>query len=92
MLAVFMLSGRMCSIVRCKVTSMAIVPYYQGARGELVCIAMRLTLRKGGRGGTGRSWCIYVMAITVAMLVDIVKEGVVKLFRGSIIVQNYGHR
>jgi len=90
MLAVFMLSGRMCPRVRCNVESMAIVPHDRGARGESVCIAMRLTLRSGGSGGTGRSWCRYVVASAVTMLVDIVREGEVKLFSGSIMVQNSG--
>jgi len=53
---------------------------------------MRLTLRNGGSGGTGRSWCRYVVARAAAITVDIVKEGVVKLFSGSIIVQNFGPR
>ena len=53
---------------------------------------MRLTLRNGGRGGTGRSWYRYVVASAIAMLVDIVMEGVVKLFSGSIMVQNSGQR
>ena len=92
MLNVFMLSGRICPRVRCNVISMAIVPHDQGARGESVCIAMRLTLRNGGSGWTGRLWCRYVVARAVAMLVDIVKEGVVKLFSGSIMVQNSGQR
>ena len=72
--------------------SMAIVPHDQGARGESVSIAMRLTLRKGGSGGTGRLWYRYVVASAVAMLVDTVKEWVVKLFSGSIIVKNFGQR
>jgi hypothetical protein len=92
MLAVFMLSGRMCSRVRCNVVSMATVPHDQGASGESVCITVRLTLRNGGSGGTKRLWCRYVVARAVAMLVDIVIEGVVKLFRGSNIVQNSGQR
>ncbi len=87
-----MLSKRMCPRVRCNVVSMAIVPHELGARDESVCIAMRLTLQNGGSGGTGRSWCSYVVASAVAMLVDIVREGVVKLLGGSIIVQNYGQR
>ena len=49
---------------------------------------MRLTLRNGGSDGTGRLWCRYVVARAVAMLVDIVKEGVVKPFSVSIIVQD----
>ena len=92
MLAVFMLSRRMSSKVRCDVVSMAIVPCDQGASGESVCIAMRLTLRNGGSGGTRRLWCRYVVARAVATLVDIVNEGVVKLFSGSIIAQNSGQR
>ena len=92
MLVVFMLPGRMCPRVRCNVVSMAIVPHDQGASGESVCIDMRLTLRNGGSGGTGRLWCRYVVARAVAMLVVIVKEEVVKLFSGSIIVQNSGQR
>jgi hypothetical protein len=86
MLALFMLSGRMCLRVRCKVVRMAIVPHHQRARGKLFCITMRLTLRKGGSGGTGRSWFIDVVASAVAMLVDIVELGVVKLFCGSAMV------
>ncbi len=58
--------------------SMVIVPHDQGASGESVCIAMRLILRNGGIGGTGRSWCRYEVARAVAMLVDIVRKGVVK--------------
>ena len=92
MLAVFMLSGRMCPRARCNVVSMIIVSRDQGANGESACIAMRLTLRNGGSGGTGRLWCRYVVAIAIAMLIDIVKEEVMKLFSGSIIVQNYGQR
>jgi hypothetical protein len=76
MLAVFMLFGRRCPRVRCNVVSMAIVPHDQGARGESVCIAIRLTLRNGGSGGTGRSWCRYVVASVAAMLVDIARKGV----------------
>ena len=72
--------------------SMAIVPRDQGASGESVCIAVRLTLRNGGSGGTGRLWCRHVVARAVAMLVDIVGDGVVKVFSGSIIVQNSGQR
>jgi len=60
MLAVFMFSGRMCLTVRCNVASVAIVPHGQGARGESICIAMRLTLRNGGSCGTGRSWRRYI--------------------------------
>ena len=56
--------------------SMAIVPHDQGESGESFCIAMRLTLRNGGSGGTGRLWCRYVVARAVAILVDIVREGV----------------
>jgi len=59
---------------------------------ESVCIAMRLTLRNEGSGGTGRSWCRYVVANAVVMLVEIVREGVVKLFSGSIMIQNSGQR
>jgi len=92
MLAVFMLSGRMCPRVGCDVVSMAIVPHYKGACGESVCIALRLTLRNGGSGGTRESWCRYVVASAVAMLVDIVREGVVKMFSGFIMVQNSGQR
>jgi len=92
MLDVFMLSGRMCPRVGFSVASMAIATHDQGARGESVCIAMRLTLRNGGSGGAGRSWCRYAMARSVAMLVDIVKEGVVKLFNRSIIVPKSGQR
>ena len=92
MLAVFMLSGRMCPRVRCKVASMTIVPHEQGARRDSVCIAVRLTLRKGGSGGTGRSWCRYVVASAAGMLVSIVNERVVKLFSGSVIVLNSGQR
>ena len=92
MLVVFKLSGRMCPRVRCNVVSMATVPHDQGARGESVCIVMRLTLRNGGSDGTGRSWCRYVVASAVAILVDIVKEGMMKLFSGSFIVQNSGQR
>ena len=66
--------------------SMAIVPHDQEASGEPFCIVMRLTLRNGGRGNTGRLWCRYVVARAVAMLVDIVREGVMKIFSGSIIV------
>ena len=59
--------------------SMAILPHdHRGASGESVYIAMRLTLRSGGSGGTGRSWCRYVVASAVAMMGDIVREGVVK--------------
>jgi len=90
MLVVFMLSGRMCPKVRCNVVNMAIVPRDEGARVESVCIAMRLTLRNGGSVGTGRSWWRYVVARAITVLVDIVKKGVVKLFSGSIIVQNSG--
>ena len=89
---VFMLSGRMCPRVRCKVVSMTIVSHDHGAMGESVCIAMRLNLRKGGSGGTGRSWCRYVVASALAMLLDIMKEAPVKLFRGSTPVQNFGQR
>jgi hypothetical protein len=65
----------------------------KGARGESVFIAMRLTFRNGGSGGTRRSWCRYVMASAVAILVDSVREAVViKLLSGSIIVQNFGQR
>jgi len=72
--------------------SMAIVPHDQGASGESVCIAMRLSLRNRGGDGTGRSWCRYAVASAVAMLVDIVRKGVVKLVSGSIMVQNSGQR
>ncbi len=92
MLDVFMLSGRMCPRVRCNVVSMTIVPHDQGAREELVCVAMRMTLRKGGGSDTGRPLCRYVVASAVAMLVDIVEEGAVKLLNGSIIVRNSGQR
>ena len=86
MLAVFMLSGRMCPRVRCKVASMTIVPHEQGARRDSVCIAVRLTLRKGGSGGTGRSWCRYVVASAIDMLFAMEWGGKVKLWSGSIIV------
>jgi len=92
MLVMFILSGQICPRVRCNVVSMAIVPHDQGESGKSVCIAMRFTLRNGGSGGTGRLRCRYVVARAIAMLVDIVKEGVVKLFSGSIIVQNSGQR
>ena len=92
MLDVFMLSGRLCPRVRFKVVSMAIEPHDQGARGESVCIPMRLTLRKRGSGGAGRSLCRYMVASAVAMMVDIMKEGIVKLFSGYIIVQISGWR
>ena len=72
--------------------SMAIVPHDQGTRGESVYITMRLTLQNGGSGGTGKSLCRYVVARAVAMLVYIVKEGLVKLSSGSIIVKNSGQR
>jgi hypothetical protein len=74
MLVVSMLSGRMCPRVRCNVMSMAIVLHNLGYRGELVCIAMRLTLRNGGSGGTRRSWRRYAVASAVAMLMNIVRE------------------
>ena len=92
MLVVFMMSARMCPRVRCNVVSITIVPHDQGASGESVCIAMRLALRNGGSGRAGRLWCRFVVARAVPMLVDIVKEGVVKFFSGSIIVQNSGQR
>ena len=54
-------------------------------------MAMRFTLRKGGRGGTGSLWCRYVVAIAVEILFVMEWVGEVKLRSGSIIVQKFGH-
>ena len=54
MLSVFMLPGRICPRVRWRVVS--IVPHDHAADGKSFWMAMRFTLRKGGRDGTGRLW------------------------------------
>jgi hypothetical protein len=69
---------------------MTIVPHDPGAREKSFCIAMRLTLRKGGSSEAGRSWCRYVVASAIAMLACIVEVGVVKLFSGSNMVLKSG--
>ena len=92
MLSVFMLSGRICPRARWRVVSIAIVLHDHAANGKSFWMAMRFTLRKGGRGGTSKLWCRYVVAIAVDMLfvVEWVGEDN-KLCSGSIIVQKSEH-
>jgi len=78
--------------MRCRVVKIAVVQQDQGAMGKSFCMTMRLPLRKGCNGGTGRSWCKYVMASAVAMVVDIVGVAIMKLYKRSIMVQNSGQR
>ena len=91
MLSEFMLSNRICPRVRWRVVSIAIVPHDHAARGKSFWMAMRSTLRKGGRGGTDRLLCRYVVAITVEMLFVMEWVGEVKLWSGPIIVQKSEH-
>ena len=87
MLDVLMLSGRICPKVRWRGMSIAIVPHDHEGKGESVCMAIRLTLRKGRRCGTHILWCKYVVESVVDMSLVSSCVGVVKLWSGSIIVQ-----
>jgi len=68
MLSVFMLSGRIFPKVRWRIVSIAIVPHDHAACGKSFWMAMRFTMRNGGKRGTGRLWCRYVVASAVDML------------------------
>ncbi len=52
---------------------------------------MRFALRKGGRSGTARLWCRYVVAITGKTLLVMEWVGEVKMWSGSIIGQKFEH-
>ena len=72
--------------------SIANVPHDHAASGKSLWMALRFTLRKGGRGGTGRLWCRYVVASAVDELFVMEWVGEVKLWSGSTIVQKFGDR
>ncbi len=92
MLAVFVLSGRICPKVRWRVVLIAIVPHDHGACGKSFWMAMRFTIRNEGRRGTGKLWRRYDVASAMDMLLVIACIVVVKLWSGSIIVQKYRQR
>ncbi len=71
---------------------MTIVPQYHAACGKSFWMAIRFTLRKGGRCGTGKLWCMYVVASAVDMLFVIEWVGFIKLQSGSIIIKKSGKR